>query len=127
MDLSFETLKKQFMGFVVTGCVSTGIMFLIYLGLNHLMNYQWSYALAYVISVLLLYFMNNFFIFKNPFSLNTFLKFPLIYLIQYLLGAMSLEFLVRLGFSVTYAPLVIIIILLPLTFYLNRVLLLHQR
>ncbi|MBA2650264.1 MAG: GtrA family protein [Legionella sp.] len=119
-----HSLKKQFLGFTITGVFSTGIMYLIYLALNRWLSYQLAYAISYAISVLALYFMNTLFIFKQGFSMKTFLKFPLIYLIQYLIGAISLEFLVRHGVSEVQAPILIIVLLLPLTFFLNRYVLL---
>ena len=61
------------------------------------------------------------FVFKKEVSLKTFIRFPLIYVVQYVLGAILLEILVRLGFSVTYSPLLIIMLLLPVTYILNRI------
>lgn len=95
-------------------------MFGLYVLLHQFINYQIAYLIAYVISVICLFFMNRF-VFKGQISLATLLEFPLIYLLQYVLGAISLGFIVWLGFSVTYAPLVIIIVLLPVTFILNRI------
>lgn len=112
--------KKQLLGFAVTGILSTLIMFGLYVMLYQFIDYQYAYLIAYTISVIALYFMNMF-VFDGSMSLQTFLKFPLIYLLQYVLGAISLEFIVHLGFSVTYAPLLIVIVLLPLTFLLNRI------
>ena len=112
--------KKQMVGFAMTGILSTLIMFGLYVMLYQLINYQYAYLMAYTISVIALYFMNMF-VFKGTMSLHTFLEFPLIYLLQYVLGAASLEFMVRLGFSVTYAPLLVVIVLLPVTFLLNRI------
>jgi putative flippase GtrA len=112
--------KKQMFGFVITGILSTLIMFTIYVMLYQFLNYQYAYLIAYTVSVLALYFMNRF-VFKGMMSLETILEFPLIYLLQYVLGAISLKFIVGLGFSVTYAPLVIVIVLLPVTFILNRI------
>lgn len=116
-------LKKQMIGFAITGTLSTLIMFLIYWGLNPFIYYQYSYFFAYSISVLALYFMNTLYVFKAPISLKSFLKFPIIYILQYVIGAASLEFIVNLGFSVTFAPMLVIIILLPVTFVLNRLVL----
>lgn len=116
-------LKKQMIGFALTGTLSTLIMFLIYWGLNPFIYYQYSYFIAYSISVLALYFMNTLYVFKAPISLKSFLKFPIIYILQYVIGAASLEFIVNLGFSVTFAPMLVIIILLPVTFVLNRLVL----
>ena len=115
-----QTDKKQIFGFVITGILSTLIMFGLYVLFYQFINYQYAYLIAYTISVIALYFM-NLFVFKGAKTLQTFLEFPLIYLLQYVLGAASLEFIVRLGFSVTYAPLLIIIVLLPVTFLLNRI------
>lgn len=111
--------KKQMLGFAVTGILSTLIMFGLYVILYQLINYQYAYLIAYTISVIALYFMNKL-VFKGSMSLKTVLQFPLIYLLQYVLGALSIKFIVGLGFSVTYAPIVIVIILLPVTFILNR-------
>lgn len=112
--------KKQMFGFAMTGILSTLIMFGLYVMLYQLMNYQYAYLIAYTISVIALYFMNMF-VFKGIMSLHTFLEFPLIYLLQYVLGAAALEFMVWLGFSVTYTPLLVVIVLLPITFLLNRI------
>lgn len=118
-----KLLKQQMIGFTITGTLSTLIMFLLYISFNKLMNYQYSYLIAYAISVITLYFMNIQFVFHTHMSLKSFLKFPLIYLFQYLVGAVSIKILVEHGFSITYAPLLVIIILLPITFLLNRIVL----
>ena len=112
--------KKQMFGFAITGILSTLIMFGLYVMLYQLINYQYAYLIAYTISVIALYFMNMF-VFKGAMSLQTFIEFPLIYLLQYILGAASLGFIVRLGFPVAYAPLLVIGVLLPVTFLLNRI------
>ena len=121
MTASKGVLKKQMIGFALTGSLSTLIMFGLYYILSKVINYQFAYLIAYCVSVTLLYFMNLLFVFRGKASLISFFQFSLIYLLQYLVGAATLEFLVRFGFSVTYAPLLIVIILLPITFLLNRI------
>lgn len=113
-------MKKQILGFVVTGSISTLIMFILYVILHQFIHYQYAYLISYSISVIALYFMNVH-VFKRFISLRTFLEFPLIYLLQYLVGAASLGLIVRLGFPVTFAPLLVVIMLLPVTFVLNRI------
>lgn len=120
MKLSSKVVKKQILGFAISGGLSTLIMFILYVGLHQFINYQYAYLISYSISVIALYFMNSM-VFKQSISVQTFLKFPLIYLMQYLIGAAFLAFLVRFGFSVTYAPLLVVILLLPITFVLNRI------
>ena len=120
MKWNRKTAKIQMLGFALTGSISTLIMFTLYVCLHKFINYQYAYLIAYSISVVALYFMNTF-VFKGPISLQTFFEFPLIYLGQYIIGAAVLALLVRLGFSVTFAPLVVVVVLLPVTFLLNRV------
>lgn len=120
MPLVNKPVKKQMGWFAITGLLSTLVMFILYVVLYHVLNYQYAYLIAYSISVVALYFMNAH-VFRTSVSWQTFLEFPLIYLLQYLVGAASLELLVRLGFSITFAPLLVIIVLLPITFLLNRI------
>lgn len=126
MQLFGRILKEQMFGFAITGTLSTLLMLVLYIGLNKVINFQYAYLISYSISVIALYFMNVFFVFHRHASVRTFVKFPLIYIAQYLLGAVSLEFLVRHGFPVNYAPLVIVIVLLPITFLLNRLILIKS-
>ena len=127
MHLYKEVFKKQMLGFAVTGTLSTLLMLVIYVGLNKFMNYQYAYLIAYSISVMTLYLMNVLLVFKNRLLLKSFLKFLLIYVLQYLLGAIFLELIVRLGFSDMFAPVLVIMIILPLTFILNRMVLLKEQ
>lgn len=121
MKASKKVLRRQMIGFAITGTVTTLLMLVIYMGLEKIINYQYAYLASYCISVLALYFMNALFVFNSKsLTLSSFLKFPLIYLLQYVLGAIFLECLVRFGFSTTYAPVIIVIVLLPVTFILNR-------
>jgi putative flippase GtrA len=114
--------RKQLIGFIITGAFSTLIMFVLYILLYRIINYQYAYLISYTTSVIILYFMNSA-VFKKPLSLSTFFKFPLIYLAQYIIGAVSLELIVKLGFSITFAPLLVVIMLFPITFLLNRLVL----
>lgn len=121
MKSRINLLRKQMLPFVITGFLSTLIMLAFYASLYRIIYYQYAYLIAYIISVITLYFMNLRFVFKTNFSLKSALEFPLIYLLQYLAGAALLEALTRLGFGITYAPLIIIVFMLPITFLLNRI------
>lgn len=122
-ESSKDILKKQALAFAITGTLSTTFMYLLYLGLNKFLSFQLSYLIGFSASVVALYFMNTFFVFKSPPSWKAFWKFPLIYVLQYAVSAFSLEFMVRFGISETLAPILAVILLLPLTFVLNRLVL----
>lgn len=114
-----KKVKKQIIGFIVAGIFSTLLMYGIYLVLQRHMNYQYAYLISYSLSVIFLYFMNTQ-VFRKPIKIKTFFEFPFIYLIQYLLGAIALEFFVAFGLSKAIAFLLVAIVLIPLTFLLNR-------
>jgi putative flippase GtrA len=102
------------------GTLSTVIMFLIYVMLNHFFHYQISYLVAYIVTVALSYVLNSRFVFKTPMSLKTFLQFPMVYVVQYFGTALGLEVMVHLRFSVTLSPLIVTLLLMPLTYWLSR-------
>lgn len=116
-------LKAPLFLFILMGTFSTCVMYLLYIVLNFLLPYQMSYLISYVVTVVLSYVLNTRYVFKRNMSWRTFIQFPLVYVIQYVMGALSLEILVRLGFSVTFAPCIILIVLLPLTFVLSKIIL----
>lgn len=59
-------------------------------------------------------------VFKRYMALQSSIKFPLVYAVQYLIGAMVLELLVKAGISELIAPILVIILLFPITFILNK-------
>lgn len=109
----------RFLSFSLTGGLSTVILMAVYYWLNKRMDYQYAYCISYSLSILTLYFMNVLFVFKEPLRLKSFLLFPLIYLVQYLLGALSLQFIIHAGFPVEIAPLAVVVALFPATFVFN--------
>ena len=114
------TLDSQVIRFVLMGALSTGAMYGIYIALNHVVHYQVSYFISYILTVVLSYFLNTRYVFKVATSWKTFLQFPLVYVVQYVGGAVLLEVLVHFGFSIDLAPLLSMALLLPLTFWLSR-------
>jgi putative flippase GtrA len=116
----YTILGRQVAYFTLTGCLSTLLMYVIYLGCKPYIGYQFAYALGYIISVIALYFANRILVFRQHLSWVTFIKFSGVYFLQYLVSAVLLECLVRLGFSETFAPLLIILLLLPITFLLTK-------
>ena len=118
--------SNQMVRFMAVNGFSTMVMFGLYVVLNMVMKYQIAYFIAYVFTVILSYVLTSLFVFKTKMSWQTFMQFPLIYVLQYATSAICLEILVRLGFSVTYVPLFVIVLLLPLTFLLSRYVMLKR-
>ena len=80
-----------------------------------------AYSLAYVCGIVISYYLNSRLVFRQPVSLAKFLKYPVVYLVQYLLGIFILYICIDLlGISKWLAPLVVIVISLPVTFVMSK-------
>ncbi|MDG6399532.1 GtrA family protein [Pseudomonas quasicaspiana] len=116
-----KILEARFVRFLLTGGLNTAITYAMYLLLLEFLPYLWSYSISYVCGILFAFVMSRFFVFKEHQGLKTVLFFPLIYLTQYLLGALIVWFWVKkLMLPATIAPLIAIIISLPITFILSK-------
>ncbi len=113
--------------FVLGGLANTGFSFAVYLLLKLVLPYQAAYFLAYVSGIAFSYVVNSLLVFRVPLSWRRFLAFPLVYVVQYFLGALLLGVLVEaLGISKTWAPLLVTACLLPLTYLLSKMVLLRK-
>ncbi len=121
-----SSVIHQLFRFMFMGGGSTLLMLGIYILLTYIVNFQIAYFISYVITVIILYLLNSFYVFKNRLSFKTFFSFSLVYVGQYAIGAILLEVFVRLGFSVTYSPLYILLLLLPLTFIVSRLVMVNK-
>jgi putative flippase GtrA len=114
-------LSREVLRFLAGGVVNTVLSFALYYALQLVMPYQAAYALAFVFGVALSYAINVFFVFRTGHTAGKALAFPLVYLAQYVAGALLLAALVEwLGMPQEIAPLVVVVLTLPLTFALSR-------
>lgn len=121
-------IKNRVVRFLITGTINTALTFTLYILLKKIFSYQLAYFLSYISGILFTYVMSSLFIFKSPISLYTFLRFPLVYVAQYIFGALTLELLVGIfGMHEDFAPLFVIILTLPLTYVLSRYILIKNQ
>lgn len=114
---SFTDLIK----FVIGGGINTAFTYGLYFGLQVIMPYQAAYALAFFTGIVFSYWFNATIVFNTAVSWKGFLAFPLVYLAQYLLSALLLSiFVEEFGIPQSVAPLVVIIVTIPITFVLTR-------
>ncbi len=85
----------QFSNFVIIGVVNTGLTYGIFLILQGYVHYSLAYTVAFVVGIALSYLLNVLFVFKGGHSAGAALKFPFIYLIQYVYGSILLALLVE--------------------------------
>lgn len=120
-------LHGQFLRFIAAGIVNAIVTYPLYLGLLVVVGYQAAYAIAYVVGIVLSYVVNARFVFHAPLRLADFLRFPLVYVVQYVLGAAGLWLLVDLfGMRKEWALAVVIAFTVPIVFALSRWVLLRR-
>ncbi|VTU13733.1 GtrA-like protein [Variovorax sp. SRS16] len=114
-------ITSPFVRFLVSGGVNTLGTYLLYLALLQVLPYWQSYAIAFVSGIALAYVLNRFFVFGAPRSEKKAAMLPLVYLAQYLLGALIVYLWVDvLHLPAAMAPLASILITIPLTFAASR-------
>lgn len=107
--------------FVFAGAANTGVTYLLYLALLVWIRYEIAYAMAYVIGIGISYVVNSIFVFRQPLAWRAAVAFPLVYVVQLVLGSALLKVLVD-GMHVAeqYAPLLVVALMLPVTYFVSR-------
>lgn len=114
-------MRREFFRFLLVGATNTLFSYLLYLLLLVFMSYLPAYSIAYCAGIVLSYFLNVHFVFRKKTSLASFLKFPVVYVIQYALGAATLWLLVgKAGIAPGLAMIGVIIVTIPVTFLASR-------
>ncbi len=117
-------LRHQALRFLIAGAVNTVVTYAIYLALLSLLDYTLAYTFAYVIGIVISYLMSTAFVFRVTRTAANMATFPLVYLVQYLLGALVLNLAVRwMGIPDRFALIASIVVTIPVTFFLSRALL----
>ena len=112
--------------FIIGGIINTTLTFLIYLILHRQIHYQLAYFIAYIIGIIFAYWFNSKIVFKSKITWKKLSTYPSIYVVQYLASAGMLFIFTQLfKIPVTIAPLVITATLIPMTYFLNK-LILHK-
>ena len=117
-------MLSEFRRFVLVGLVNTAVTYMLYLILLGAVGYLIAYSTSYVAGILLSYLLNSWFVFRTEAGIGSFLRFPLIYAGQYLLGAMVLSFCVEwLGVPRELGLGAAIAVSIPITFVASRLVL----
>jgi putative flippase GtrA len=114
-------LKNKFYKFIGIGGINTMASYIVYLLLLMLLNYQVSYAIAFIFGLVLSFWLNTQFVFQSKRTVKKFALFPMVYLVQYLAGALLLSVLVEyLQVNKAFGPLIVTIVLLPFTYLMSK-------
>jgi putative flippase GtrA len=114
-------MSRTPLAFLIGGGLNTAFSYGVYLLLVRFLDYQAAYLIAYIAGIFSSYWINSVFVFRTPMSLSGLLRFPLVYVFQYVASALLLWLLVKqFGMNQTFAPLLVTGTLLPFTFLLSR-------
>lgn len=112
---------REFSRFCFWGAVNTIAGYLFYSCLLLVLPYLASYSIAFVVSIFVSYFFNSRFVFRANLELVKAAKYPLVYVNQYLLGAVCLYVAVHfLHVNTLVAPLLVVVLTIPATYFLSR-------
>lgn len=117
-------INNEFVRYVIVGGVNTAGTLALYQVLRLFMPYAVAYVVEYLIGIGTAYYLQSRFVFHQPLHWKKAFKFPLVYLVQLAVSEVLLIIAVELmHISDVVAPLLVIILVMPLTFVLSRLIL----
>ena len=116
--------RTEFFRFVTAGLINTAVTLLAFEGLRRMMPYLVAYSLTYAFGIVLSYALNVAFVFQTKRSVRTAALFPMIYAVQYLVGAAMMWLMVsNFALHPTLALALTVGMTIPITFILSRTIL----
>lgn len=114
-------LKLEIARFLMSGGLNTALTYCIYLFLLLFLPYKISYTISYIVGIGIAYALNRYFVFNAHQGAKSVALLPFVYLAQYLCSLLILWLWVEeLGYDQRLAPLIAIMITIPMTFVLSR-------
>lgn len=115
-------INKPVIRFAISGSINTCVTYLAYLMLLSFWEYKISYTISYIFGIFLSYYLSTVFVFQEKITFLKFLKFPVVYLVQYIINLIFIFLLVDIwGLPTTLMPIIVTIISLPVTFILTKI------
>lgn len=113
--------ESSFVRFLLSGGLNTAATYAAYLLLLQVTTYKVAYTIAYALGIVIAFVVNRVFVFQTHRGWRSLVMFPFVYAAQYSVSlAVVWAWVERLGFPATFAPLVAILVTVPLTFVLSR-------
>lgn len=112
--------NQAFLRFLVSGGLNTGITFVLFMFFSRYLHPTLAYTFTYLIGITFSYGMACAFVFRARVRVQTALRYPVVYLAQYLYGLSTLAVLDMFNISHFFAILFVIATSMPLTFIMAR-------
>lgn len=118
---SLKLVNQEISRFLIIGLINTIVSWALFLTLDLFMYYVLAYTYTYISCIIISYILNSIFVFNQSISLKGLLKYPIVFLIQYIILTPSLIFFVEvMNFSKMLAIVLVTIILTPITFIVSK-------
>lgn len=111
----------EILRFLIGGVLNVVVGYGAYLIFLHWLRYEVAYALAYVLGIAVSYVFGALYVFRQPMRWRSALRYPLVYLLQLLLGLILLKLLVDfMHMPQRFAPLAVAVLTIPATYLASR-------
>jgi putative flippase GtrA len=121
MLLLKKFIKIKIIKFTIFGSITTIATYLCYLLLLNILSYKKAYIFTYLLGIILSFFLNGKFVFNKSLSVKKILIYTLIYISQITAYFFILIYFVQiLKIDEKIAPLLIILLLLPVSYLINK-------
>lgn len=111
----------RFIRFIIVGSVNTFVTWVLFLALNFALDYRVSYSISFVFGVFFSYFLNAAWVFGSKYNLKSALRYPLVYVVQYIYGLAAIWMLVDIvGIARGFSLLIVVGTSIPLTFLMMK-------
>jgi len=115
------SLRGEFFRFVIVRGACAVVTYGAYLLLLRAVTYTPAYVASYALGIVLAYVANSHFVFRAPMKRRAAMRFPAVYLFQFVANYLALRILVEVaGVPASWALAISIGVTIPLTFVLSR-------
>lgn len=116
-----KSIKGEGIRFLVVGGANTLFTYIVYLVLLPPLGYVYAFTVSFAVGVVFAFVAYTSFVFRSSLKWQKLYKYPFLYIAQYISGLTLLSLLIKwLGLDERIAPVVNVIVLTPLTFFLNK-------
>ena len=117
----WHRLAGEFVRFLVMGGANTIVAYAIYLMLLQWIRYEIAYTIGYAVGIAMAYVLSSSFVFRQPFRRRSAMRFPFVYVAQFLVSFVLLKVAVEwIGLPEWLALGFAVVATIPVTFVLSR-------
>jgi putative flippase GtrA len=116
-----RALAGEFLRFLIVGGINTVVAYGVYLLLLPWLRYEVAYAIGYAVGIATAYALSTAFVFRQPLRKRSAARFPLVYVVQFLVSLGLLRVAVEVFAVPQWLALAVSVVLtVPVTFVLSR-------